>query len=440
MVPHSRRAAARLLLGVLAPVIFLAACTDLLGTGGSGTPALRSIEPEEGSTDVSVLASIRLRFSADLDEATVGEAVTLRQGDRVVRTRILLKDLKIVILEPTDPLDFGTHYQVVVSPTLRSRSGDYLRDGEVRGFSTEGVPFPTPDPANLSATLAVLAHDSMRGRGSGTVDERRAATYLADRFAAYGLALVGPDGLQPFQALSRRTQQIVSSQNVIALVPGKGTSAGEWIVVGAHYDHIGLREQPDGAVEINSGADDNASGTALLLEIARIYRAHVDDGGVPTPSRRSVVFVGFGAEEEGLLGSCHYAAHSPAEPIEATRAMMNLDMVGRLRNGVLHVRGLESSGAWANMVVNANDSDLILYAPPTCQACTDFACFRDRGVPHIGFFTGTHDQYHTPADDVELINFPGLVEVGNIALRVLSRLVVVPNGPLPTSPRGEAAG
>jgi len=263
--------------------------------------------------------------------------------------------------------------------------------------------------------------------------------YLADRFAAHGLALVQPAGLQPFQALGRRGEELVSSQNVIALVPGLGTLAGEWVLVGAHYDHVGVRQQPNGTLEINNGADDNASGTALLLEMARIYRAHVAAGGVPTPNRRSVIFVGFGAEEEGLLGSCHYALQAPAEPIETTRAMMNLDMVGRLRDRVLQIRGLDSSDAWANMVVNANDSDLVLYDPPLCKACSDFACFRDRGVPHIGFFTGTHEQYHTSADDVELLNLSGLAEVGNLALGVLSRLAVMPNGPAPAGMEGLAA-
>jgi Zn-dependent M28 family amino/carboxypeptidase len=234
---------------------------------------------------------------------------------------------------------------------------------------------------------------------------------------------------QPFEARSRKTQLLLSSQNALAVVPGSGALAQEWVVVGAHYDHIGLREQPDGTMGINNGADDNASGTALVLEMARVFQAHVASGGISTPDRRSVLFAAFGAEEEGLLGSCHYALESPAVPISLTRAMMNFDMVGRLRDGVLQVFGFESSDAWPNMVVNANRPELTLFDPPPCQACTDFACFRDRGVPYIWLFTGTHGQYHTPADDVELINFPGLMEVGEVALRVLSRLAVMPEGP-----------
>jgi Zn-dependent M28 family amino/carboxypeptidase len=279
-------------------------------------------------------------------------------------------------------------------------------------------------------TLEALARDALMGRGSGSESEKIAAGLISDRFKAYGL-LSGPGGWeQLFQAQSRKSETLISSQNVLASLPGVGTLAGEWVVVGAHYDHIGIREEADGTSAINNGADDNASGTALLLEVARILQAQVDEGAIPAADRRSVLFVAFGAEEEGLLGSCHFAIVSSLVPISFTRAMMNFDMVGRLRDDVVQVRGFESSPDWANMVENANDPGLLLLDPPPCMACSDFACFRDRGVPYIWFFTGTHAQYHTPEDDVELINFPGLSEVGSLALRVLSRLLVMRNGPL----------
>jgi hypothetical protein len=376
-----------------------------------------------------VLSRIQIRFSTELNQSTVADAVRLEEGSRTIRTRMILENLKVLYLEPTDPLDFGTSYRVVIEPSLLSRSGGELGRRESWEFSTEGNPFPSPSGDSLRLTLGVLAHDTMMGRGSGTSDEHRAAQYVGNRFLSYGLSPAPGGMLQPFQALSRRTDSLLSSQNVLAVVPGSGTLAREWVVVGAHYDHIGVREQPDGTMGINNGADDNASGTALVLEMARIFQAQVASGGIPTPDRRSVLFAAFGAEEQGLLGSCHYAMVSPAEPVALTRAMMNFDMVGRLRNDVLQVFGFESSDAWADMVENANHPDLTLSAPPPCVACTDFACFRDRGVPYVWFFTGTHEQYHTPADDVSLINFPGLVEVGEVALRVLSRLTVMPEGP-----------
>jgi len=270
----------------------------------------------------------------------------------------------------------------------------------------------------------------MLGRGSGSESEKIAAGLISDRFKAYGLAS-GPAGWeQRFQALSRKSRTLISSQNVLASLPGVGDLAGEWVVVGAHYDHLGIRAEADGTLAIHNGADDNASGTALLLEVARILQAQISGGGIPAANRRSVLLVAFGAEEEGLLGSCHVALVSPAVPASLTRAMMNFDMVGRLRDDELQVRGFETSLDWPNMVENANNAGLLLLDPPPCEACSDFACFRDQGVPYIWFFTGTHAQYHTPEDDVELINFPGISKVGGLALRVLSRLLVMRSGPL----------
>ena len=124
------------------------------------------------------------------------------------------------------------------------------------------------------------------------------------------------------------------------------------------------------------------------------------------------------------MGSCHYVTQDPAVPLSLTRAMMNFDMVGRLRDRVLMVRGYETSMDWHSMVLNANHPNLTLHDPPPCTACSDFACFRNQGVPYIYFFTGLHEEYHSPADDVELINFPGLVEIGELSLRVLTRLAI----------------
>jgi len=407
------------------------ACADMLGTGGSSTPSIVTVFPEADATEVSVFAALRVRFSTELDQSTVAEAVSLREGGREIRTKMILHDLKVLHLEPTDPLDFGTTYRVVVETGLKSKSGKPLSEQESWEFTTEGSPLPSPNVDSLRVNLEALAHDSMMGRGSGTEYEYLAAQYIMSRFSAYGLDPAPSGGLQPFQALSRRTETLLSSQNVLAVVPGAGALAQEWLVVGAHYDHIGLREQGDGTVGINNGADDNGSGTVLILEMARIFNAYVASGGMTAPDRRSVLFAAFGAEEEGLLGSCHYAMESPAVPISMTRAMMNFDMVGRLRDDVLLVSGFETSDEWANMVVNANHPGLILFDPPPCTACTDFACFRDRGVPYIWFFTGGHGQYHTPADDVELINFPGLAEIGEVSLRVLSRLAVMSEAPTP---------
>ena len=344
-------------LTLLLLTLSVSACGDLLGTGGSGVPGVVSRDPAAGTENVSVFSTLRIRFSTELDEASVGDAVTLREGDRVLRVTSYLQNRKIVLLEPTDPLDFGTTYRIVVDPTLRSRSGKSLSEQESWEFTTEGDPLPTPNADSMRANLEALAHDSMMGRGSGTTDEYRAAQYLLERLLAYGLEPAPGGGIQPFQLYSERVEGVIASQNVLATVPGSGSLANEWLVVGAHYDHIGLREQEDGTMGINNGADDNASGTVMILEMARVFREYVASGAI-----------------------------------------------------------------------NANHPNLILYDPPPCENCSDFACFRNEGVPYIWFFTGTHEQYHTPADDVEWINFPGLAEIGEVSLRVLTRLAVMPEG------------
>lgn len=402
----------------------LLSCGDLLGTAGTGSPRVLSSDPKEGARNVPVHTVVRIRFSSDLDPPTVTGAVNLVRAGRPLQVLVSLRNRREVVLEPTDPLDFGTSFKVTVDTSLRSRSGKFLSDPQSWDFSTEGAPLPEPSQVLLRGHLEVLAHDSMRGRGSGTEDERRAAAYVESFFGANDL--LGPPGgrLQSFEAYSEKAGRTIQSLNVLSTASGSGSLGEEWVLVGAHYDHVGVRRSPEGSMEIHNGADDNASGTALLLEMARIYGAYVTAGGMAGTDRRSVLFVAFGAEEQGLLGSCHYARVDPVVPMSAITAMINLDMVGRLRNGRLEIRRNGSSPEWAPLVANANRPGLQLYEPPGfCEGCSDFACFKEQGVPFIWFFTGAHAEYHTPADDVELINSQGLVDVGEVGLRTLIRLV-----------------
>ena len=152
--------------------------------------------------------------------------------------------------------------------------------------------------------------------------------------------------IQSFQAYSRRQDSVLDSRNVLAAVRAVGDLAQEWIVVGAHYDHIGFRGLDDEDQGPNNGADDNGSGTVMVLEMARVFQAYVDAGGMESRDRRSVLFAAFGAEEQGLLGSCYYVHVDPAVPLDQTRAMMNFDMVGRLGGNTLYVSGGETSSRW----------------------------------------------------------------------------------------------
>jgi Zn-dependent M28 family amino/carboxypeptidase len=193
---------------------------------------------------------------------------------------------------------------------------------------------------------------------------------------------------------------------------------------------VGFRGLPDETQGPNNGADDNGSGTVLILEMARAFQAYVDAGGTGSRDRRSVLFAAWGAEEEGLLGSCNYVHYIPAVPLGQTRALMNFDMVGRLRENTVYLSGGDVSPAWGPMARNANDPLLNLaFGESSCTGCTDHACFWQAGIPFMGFFTGLHNEYHRPGDDIELIDFTGMVRIGNLSLRVLSRLTVTPSPP-----------
>jgi len=410
----------------------LSGCGDLLGSGGSGgPPALELVAPAAGETAVSVLAPVTLHFSKAVDPATISGAVSLWNGvRRVVLTPSLANKSKVVVLRPADPLDFGTDYRVMVSEALTFRGGSALPQEETWEFRTEGLAPPIPDQDSLWFHLEALAHDSMRGRGSGSVDELRAAEYLRDRYMAYGLQEPPGGVIQGFEAYSRRWDSILTSRNVLAAVEGSGVLAQEWVVVGAHYDHVGFRNLADEGHGPNNGADDNGSGTVLILEMARLLQAYVDEGGMGSRDRRSVLFAAFGAEEQGLLGSCSYVHGTPAVPLVQTRAMMNLDMVGRLRSNTVYLSGLETSWVWKGLITNSNEPTLDLaLSQSSCTGCTDHVCFWQAGIPFVGFFTGLHDEYHGPGDDVGLINFPGMGRIGELALRILNRLVVMPEAP-----------
>jgi len=421
-----------LILTVWALSSVLLGCGDLLGSSNSGGPTtLKSLSPLDGETTVSVLAPIVVEFSGPVDPSVVPDVATLWNLERhVFTTSLFAVKNRVFELRPTDPLDFGTQYRATLSEALTLREGSVLQGGDSWAFTTEGLRPPIPDQDSLAFHLEALAHDTMRGRGSGSVDELRAAEYLRSRFSAYGL--VEPPGgfVQGFQAYSKRLDSILTSRNVLGAIEGSGALSREWVVVGAHYDHIGFRNLEDESHGPNNGADDNGSGTALILEMARAFKAFVDAGGTGSRERRSVLFAAFGAEEQGLLGSCAYVYGQPAVPLAQTRAMMNFDMVGRLRENTVFISGGESSPAWSALVQNSNEPGLgLTLSESSCTGCTDHVCFWQAGIPFVGFFTGLHEEYHGPEDDTELIDFPGMVRIGELALRVLNRLVVMRETP-----------
>ena len=413
----------------LSLVVGSVGCGDSLGSGDDGPMVLEAVTPPAGTLEASVLGSISLHFSSALAISSVSGAVSLRTDGRSLFLVSSQPDPRTLVLTPSDPLDFGSEYEVRISRELLSKSGFPLSEEAHWTFRTEGLPPPAPNLDTLEFHLEALSHDSMAGRGSGTADELRAAEYLRDRFLSYGLQEAPGGALQAFEGLDRRDDTLLTSQNVLAVVEGSGSLAGEWVVVGAHYDHVGVREVGGGLLSIHNGADDNGSGTVTILEMARLLQGYVNEGGMASQDRRSVLFAAFGAEELGLLGSCHYVHEAPAVPLALTKAMMNFDMVGRLRSNTVYLSGFETSGAWGPLAINANSPSLLISPRAACAGCSDHACFWQAGIPFMGFFTGLHDEYHRPEDDVELINFQGMSQIGELGLRSLIRLMVVQETP-----------
>jgi hypothetical protein len=210
-------------------------------------------------------------------------------------------------------------------------------------------------------------------------------------------------------------QKRIDAQNVVAVLEGQGPLAGETIVVGAHYDHLGRGEFGSLSREknvIHPGADDNASGVAVMLEVARRLAAR------PEKLPRRVVFVAFTGEERGLFGSNHYV-RDPLVPIEKTVAMINLDMVGRLRDDKLYAIGAATGRSFVEMLDRLNEAHRFdLVKGQGGSGPSDQAPFYARKVPVLHFFTGIHGDYHRPSDTFEKLNVPGMRRVAELVADV----------------------
>ncbi len=211
------------------------------------------------------------------------------------------------------------------------------------------------------------------------------------------------------------------TDNVGGILPGKGALADEYIVIGSHYDHVGYgyfgSRDPDPRGKIHAGADDNGSGTSGALIIAeRFAKAYA--ALPPDAQARSILFLWFSAEESGLVGSKYYVKH-PIAPIEKHAMMINLDMIGRLRDGKMELGGVgtaEGFQEWLQPYIES--SGLTIKQTKSGFGPSDHASFTGVKVPTLFFFTQLHKEYHTPLDVVDTINFDGAVQVTDLAFRI----------------------
>lgn len=219
-----------------------------------------------------------------------------------------------------------------------------------------------------------------------------------------------------------------TSANIIGLLEGSDpTLKQEVVVIGAHMDHLGMGG-PGSLAEtkkplIHHGADDNASGTAGVLALAQYY------GSLPTRPKRSLLFICFSGEELGLLGSAHYVKN-PTLPLDRTVAMINMDMIGRMRNNRLIVVGTGTSPMWSGLVDDINKAaGFDISRSESGFGASDQQSFYARNIPVLFFFTGLHSDYHRPSDTAEKINVEDQARVMEFIQRCIDRIANNPERP-----------
>jgi len=221
-----------------------------------------------------------------------------------------------------------------------------------------------------------------------------------------------------------RTETV--GKNVVAMLPGKGPLAREVVVLGAHYDHLGYGGSNSASPEVRAihhGADDNASGTAMLVEVARRLAA---DG----PLDRTILFIAFSGEERGLLGSAHYTAN-PLLPLEDTVAMVNLDMVGRLADDKLIVHGTGTAVGFDALVDRLTaDRGFSIAKEPGGFGPSDHSSFYAKKIPVLHLFTGSHADYHRPTDTFEKVNYDGMVRIAGLVTDLVREIARDPERPV----------
>ncbi len=296
----------------------------------------------------------------------------------------------------------------------------------------------------MAETVRFLSSDELKGRGFGTEELDRAATYIAEKFREAGLKPAGDNGSffqtweesftenpppSPFSKggpenifppLSKGGEGGFVMKNVIGVIPGKKPEfSGQSIVIGAHYDHLGLgwpdvREENKG--KIHHGADDNASGVSVLIELARV----LNKGLAPD---RSIVFAAFTGEEAGKRGSKYYVTNQKRYPSGECVAMVNLDTVGRLGKKKLLVLGADSAREWIHVLRGAGYvTGVEIETVSENLDSSDQISFEEAGIPAVQLFSGPHLDYHRPADTFEKIDPEGLVRVASVAKEIIEYL------------------
>lgn len=277
--------------------------------------------------------------------------------------------------------------------------------------------------ANFKAYVEFLADDALEGRETGTMGAAIAAGYIAAEFQHLGLKPISEDGyfqefiyrprINPHSTKTDTTKPGFVARNVVAMLDH---GAATTIVIGAHYDHLGhggegsLHAAKDG--QIHNGADDNASGVAMLIYLAEELQKEPYGGS-------NYLFIAFSGEEKGLLGSNFYAKN-PIHDLETTKYMLNFDMVGRYdENKGLIINGVGTASEWTDVIERSNTNGVQMTTTESGIGPSDHTSFYLQDLPVLHFFTGAHADYHKPSDDADKINYQGMQEVADLVCEII---------------------
>ena len=294
---------------------------------------------------------------------------------------------------------------------------------------------------DMKQVVEYLASQELGGRYPATVGDTLASEYIMGQLRGLRLkpVLKGKKKTAYFQNFTygktKETER--TTHNIIAVLPGKDKRLKhEYIVVGSHYDHLGLGGKDSGSrrpdtLAVHPGADDNASGDAVVLELAKYFKKN--------RSPRSIIFMFFGAEEQGLVGSKEFVEwmkHADAQRINlpATKdgivAMVNLDMVGRMRDNALSVSGTGTSTEFKEMAEQVAElTKLNVTCTPDGYGASDQASFVAADIPVLFLTTGGHMEYHTPDDLPPTLNYDGMQQTLDYSKELITRLVNMPQTP-----------
>jgi len=284
---------------------------------------------------------------------------------------------------------------------------------------------------NLQTHIYTLASDKYEGRGTGEKGESKAAKYIAKELKKLKMA---PKGTKKYYQEFSFNLKLMNTENPHGPMVDKGEIKGKnviglvdnaaqfTVVIGAHYDHLGEGElggsrEANPVGKIHHGADDNASGVAAMLELARYLQTN---GKI---EEHNYLFIFFSGEEEGLQGS-KYWSENPTVPIENISYMINMDMVGRLDSVTrsLVVHGIGTNPAFGSMLQIANTNNLNLVHDSSGVGPSDFTSFYRKEIPVLGFFTGQHADYHKETDTPEKINYKGEKEVIELIINMINQM------------------